>query len=359
MAFYEIDFLPVETKKSGDAIAIRYSMDGTEEEIHVVDGGFLDTGEKLVEHIDNYFSSPSVIDRVILTHPDGDHAAGLRTVLETFEVRELWMLRPWDYVDELLPRFKRYTTAEGLAKRLKEAYPNVHKLDEIAKEKGIPTYSPFVGAVVGAFTVLAPSKQRYLDLLVESEKTPDEKDQSRAAFESLGSIFKTFVNYVRAGWGEEKFSPDPTSNENEMSVIQYSCLCDQKILLTGDAGREGLEEAANNTWMVGLSLPGIDTFQVPHHGSRRNVSSEILDRWLGPKLSSPPQEGGELFTAVVSSAKEDEKHPRNSVVRAFHHRGAVVLKTEGKAISISKNAPKRDGWVTATREPYPETHEEN
>jgi hypothetical protein len=37
--FYEIDFVPVHTAKSGDAIAIRYELGG-QTYVHVVDGGF-------------------------------------------------------------------------------------------------------------------------------------------------------------------------------------------------------------------------------------------------------------------------------------------------------------------------------
>jgi hypothetical protein len=46
------------------------------------------------------------------------------------------------------------------------------------------------------------------------------------------------IRFVRAGWGSEKFAPEPTSVENEMSVIQYAVLCGDKIVLTGDAGRD-------------------------------------------------------------------------------------------------------------------------
>jgi hypothetical protein len=45
-----------------------------------------------------------------------------------------------------------------------------------------------------------------------------------------------------------------------------------------------LTEAADYAPHIGLTLPRIDRFQVPHHGSRRNVSTEILDRWLGERL---------------------------------------------------------------------------
>ena len=63
--FVEIDFLAVETAKSGDAIGIRYSING-ETAIHAVDGGFLDTGEKLVEHIKIHYQA-EYVNHVVLT----------------------------------------------------------------------------------------------------------------------------------------------------------------------------------------------------------------------------------------------------------------------------------------------------
>lgn len=132
----------------------------------------------------------------------------------------------------------------------------------------------------------------------------------------------------------------------------------EKILLTADAGRSGLAEAASFAPYVGLTLPGIDRFQVPHHGSRRNVSTETLDQWLGQRLPAKPAEGQETFTAVISSAKADEDHPRKAVVRACIHRGAKVVTTEGASLRTGHNAPKRDGWNAATPLPYPEDQED-
>ena len=196
------------------------------------------------------------------------------------------MLRPWLYAAELLDRFARFTTVSGLEEALREAYPNVAVLEEIAQRRGIPIYEPFQSAVIGAFTVLAPSKARYLQLIIDSEKTP----QAAAPVATAGLLaplqraITKVVRYVKAAWGVEVFSTEPTSAENEMSVVQYTSLCDEKILLTGDVGRDGLTEAADFAPGIGLQLPGIDRFAVPHHGSRRNVSTEVLDRWLGPRL---------------------------------------------------------------------------
>jgi len=355
--FFEIDFLSVEAKKSGDAISLRYQING-DSTIHVVDGGYQETGEKIVGHIKKYYENPTFIDHVVVTHHDGDHTGGLRVVLKEFTVGALWMLRPWMYADDLIDRFSRFTSVDNLRKRLRDVYPNITALEEIAEENGIPIYEPFQGKTIGAFTVMAPTYDRYLDLIVESEKTPEavkEAEKTRA-MNLLKALGEKAISFLRAAWGQEVFSAEETSSENEMSIIQYANLWGRRILLTGDAGRGALAEAADFAPDVGLTLPGIDKFQVPHHGSRRNVSTEILDRWLGKRLPSKPATGS--FTAIISSAKEDEDHPRKAVLRACIHRGATVVATEGEDIRTQYNAPERKDWVPVQPIEYPEEQEE-
>ena len=144
-----------------------------------------------------------------------------------------------------------------------------------------------------------------------------------------------------------------------MSVVQYGTLLGETILLTGDVGRDGLTEAAEFAPSVGLELPGISRFQVPHHGSRRNVSTELLDVWLGKRLGSPVKEGEEKFSAYISASKKDENHPRKAVIRAMHHRGGRVITTENGDKRSGKNAPYRKGWEAAESVPYPNEQEEN
>jgi len=66
--YYELDFLGVETAKSGDAITLRYSINGTQT-VHVIDGGYIDTGDQIVAHLQKYYGT-TIIDNVVLTHPD-------------------------------------------------------------------------------------------------------------------------------------------------------------------------------------------------------------------------------------------------------------------------------------------------
>ncbi len=355
--FFEIDFLDVESKKSGDAISLRYSLNEITR-IHVTDGGFQDTGDVVIKHINEYYDSPLFIDAVVVTHPDGDHAGGLRKLFDAYAIGELWMLRPWLYADELIDRFSRFTSVDNLIKRLKEIYPNLVALEELAEEHGVNIFEPFQGSAIGDFYVMAPTKSRYLDLIVESEKTPEAtKDEEQSLAEAAGLLIKKAIAFIRAAWGQETFPEEDTSSENNMSVIQYANLCKKNILLTGDAGRSALEEAADYAPYVGLTLPGIDRIQVPHHGSRHNVSTEILDRWLGPRLNEQPDGNTSIFTAIVSAAKADKDHPRKSVVRAFIHRGGKVITTEDGGKRTAHNAPKREGWTAAEPLPYPEYEE--
>jgi hypothetical protein len=355
--FYEIDFVPVHTVKSGDAIALRYELLG-QTYVHVVDGGFTSTFPELVKVLTTFYGTKN-IDNVVVTHPDKDHAEGLAPILESFNVARLWMIRPWIYASQLLSIFDRFQTPESLAKRLKDEYPYIAELERIAIKKGIPISEPWQGQNIGTFRVLAPTQARYVQLLKDSEKTPQvAAADSTSLLGTLTQVFKEAVAFVKGVWGSENFSSEETSRENEMSVVQYANLNKHRILLTGDAGREGMTEAANYLESIGVQLPGIQKFQVPHHGGRRNLSSAILDRWVGPRLPAMLPEGEQKFTAMISSAKEDEDHPRKAVVRALIHRGAHVVTTENGPFRTSQNAPDRQGWKAMKGAPYPDDQEE-
>ncbi|MGY2844250.1 beta-lactamase superfamily II metal-dependent hydrolase [Bradyrhizobium sp. USDA 4509] len=353
--FFEIDFLDVEAKDSGDAICLRYEL-ADETYIHVVDGGYQKTGQSVVDHINKYYGNPSFIDNVVCTHNDGDHAGGLQSVLESFDVGALWMLRPWMYAQELLPRFPTYTDVDRLRSRLRSAYSNLATLEDIATRRGIPIYEPFQGALIGAFHVMAPTPARFKDLVVESNKTPEgaEGGLLAKATSFIADAARQATALVRAAWGDEYFPGSDTSAENEMSVVQYALLNGERIMLTGDTGRAGLREVIDYAPYIGLALPGIDRFQVPHHGGRHNVTTQLLDELLGPRLPASGQPS--TFTAIISSAAADPDHPRKSVVRAMIHRGGKVLTTEGQGKRTHKGAPNR-GWSAAIPVAYPEDQE--
>lgn len=345
---YEIDFLPVgDGERSGDAIALRYGADGVYT-IHVVDGGTAKAGEELVAHIRKYYDNPRRIDHVVLTHGDDDHSSGLRNVIEAFEIGQIWMNRPWLYAANVLGEFKdgRWTVA-GLEKRLRDDFPILVEIEDLAIAKGTPINPVFQGDTIGAFVVAAPSFERYLSLIPQFERTPA---ASAPAMRGLGiaitQAVKVGAEWIREAWGIETLADNPqTSMSNESSVVQYGTINDESVLLTGDAGVVSLNEACVYIQGIGDVLPGLRFMQVPHHGSRHNVSPSILNRLIGPRVG----EGATInTTAFASVSKGDDSRPRKKVVNAFIRRGASVHVTKGSAKRHYSNMPERAGWVAST-----------
>ena len=101
--YYEVDFRQVHTSKSGDAIGIRYQI-GANWTVHLVDGGYTSTAPEISNFIKQTYGT-SIINHLVVTHPDRDHAEGLAPILEQFTVGTLWMLCPWHYAAQLFPYF--------------------------------------------------------------------------------------------------------------------------------------------------------------------------------------------------------------------------------------------------------------
>ena len=352
---YEIDFLPVGNgSRNGDAIAVRYGIPGNYK-VMVFDGGTKESGAALVEHVKKYYKTDHV-DYVVNTHPDADHASGLLVVLENLSVGELWLHRPWEHSKKICDAFKDgRITDNSLSERLKDALNHACALEKFAIDNDIPIYEPFQGAKIGEFVVLSPSKKQYQELIPEFNKSPEQKEAGL-----LGKIAKSIteaVNYIiEEKWDLETLSNSAeTSGENESSVILYANIDGRGILLTGDAGAKALTWAADYSDSYGINLAECRFVQVPHHGSRNNVTPSVLDRILGPKQD---EKASFKTTSFASVSAKCETHPRRRVVNAFIRRGAKVIVTKGSTKHHYHNMDAREGWITAEPLPFYQEVEE-
>ena len=347
--FIEIDFIEAGERGSGDAIVIRRRYLGGDY-VHVVDGGYAADGRKIVDHIRRQYGTQYYINHLVLTHPDADHASGLVTVIEEMKVDFLWINLPWWYVDSLLPMFQRYQDRGRLMARLKRAFPKAAELESLALSKGIMIREAFTGSIIGDFRVLSPSLATFLQLIVESDSTPAPSSRVSEMMALLDSLASS------AAWGEENLKGDTegTTPDNETSIVQFANVCGKQILLTGDAGVRALTEARWAASQMGIAACPPDWFQVPHHGSRRNLSSSVLDAWVGPRRPSPLQEP--RFNAIISANQNDKEHPKKAVIRALIHRGGGAYQTRGTLHLGSNDAPYR-GWAPALPLKYPQDQE--
>ncbi|MBD1388981.1 MBL fold metallo-hydrolase [Neiella sp. HB171785] len=358
---YEIDFIGVgkDSSKSGDAIAIRYgNLTGSRSEFKVVviDGGFKASGTDLVEHIKQHYGTEKV-DLVISTHPDQDHINGLSVVLDELEVTELWIHKAWDHNEGLADKFHDgRITDSSIGEKLRDNLQAAHDLVEQAKKLGITVNEPFTNLTFDGATVkvLGPTQDYFESLIPDFDGMPkkaeEEKDIVDEAIDGLAALAKSAWKAITAFWGDDDLpTEDKTSAKNNSSVITQIITDDRRLMFTGDAGITALEQAADQ--LDGCINPAELRFmQVPHHGSRRNISSNVLDRIIGEPVSNGETKN---IVAYASTARDGEpKHPRKAVMNAFTHRGVKTVATRGRGICSSYNAPDREGWSSVKAEPY-------
>jgi beta-lactamase superfamily II metal-dependent hydrolase len=361
---YEIDFLPVgDESKGGDAIALRYgNLFGSRDEqvVMVVDGGYTDDGEALVQHIRQYYGTNRV-DIVVSTHPDQDHITGLKIVLEEMEVGALLMHQPWKHSGTVSEARKSSFRSRGLVERVEKSFQAASDLETIANRKGVKIFEPFGGfqlqTTAGDFRVLGPTKEYYEGLLTTETQAPPDARSTFALQEVLKALAASAVTLLAEGLNLETLRDDgQTTPTNNSSVICSLTVDDKRLLLTGDAGIPALEQAMAVLEAEGLQPGSFNLVQVPHHGSRRNVGPSILNRVLGPKGQTALR-----ATAVASVPPKNPEHkfPAKKVTNAFRRRGYQVLVTAGVQVQFGYDAPAREGWTTATPLPFYEKVEED
>jgi Metallo-beta-lactamase superfamily len=179
----EVEFLPVgEASKAGDAIIVRYG-EPNDYDVMVVDGGMSDTGIEMANRLKRHCGESVVIEHVILTHSDLDHACGLRELLLRIPVMNLWLHIPWKFSDYSLSFFAGQWTLEGLSKKIRTQYDVIDDIVSVAEKNGCSIQAPLQGDEIGPFRVLSPSWGNYCHLLPQFDKTP-EADQD--ALEAIG-----------------------------------------------------------------------------------------------------------------------------------------------------------------------------
>ncbi|WP_433609564.1 ComEC/Rec2 family competence protein [Dactylosporangium sp. CA-139114] len=337
---YDVDFLPVENDqqdggKSGDAIAIRFTVDATGRRgVVVIDGGFTDIGDNLVGHIRRYYRTNS-IDLMISTHPDADHLNGLAKVVEQLTVRELMIHQPRLHIRDV----SEFSNLEAL-----------DNLITLARRRGVILTEPFAGVerFGGQLRILGPTEEYYEALLREQlaeAKVGAFADTSQPRWlQQVARAFEQALTYLPL---ETLTDEGETSARNNGSVITLITASQERMLFTGDAGMPALEAAAScyENSVGPFSAAPLGFFQAPHHGSKRNVGPTILNRILG----RPEAPYNADCTSFVSSAKAAPKHPSPKVVNALKRRGCTVFATEGNMILHTDENER--GWLQMTEFP--------
>jgi len=341
MAF-AIEFLPV-GDSDGDAILVHYGEENSWF-LNLTDAGYASIGEKVVEHIHEHYGRDILIHHMVVSHADNDHAAGLIEVFKNFRVGILWMNRPWLYAHEVIDQFHGNWTVDGWINYVRSKHEYLVELEKLARARGMEPQEVFQGAQIGPCTVLAPSRQRYIKLIPDLEKTPPPyKSEVATGARGLFELARDVLSRLKETMDIETLDPNPpaTSASNETSVVQLAVYENHRALLTADAGPEALAEAAIFAQQIGM-LGKLDLIQIPHQGSRRNVTPAVLNAWLGQPNGGTPERG---HAYVMVGAKKPD-HPRKKVKNAFMRRGYPVYVGRTGWMRMYWGWPHRGGPLT-------------
>lgn len=294
---YQIRFFSVGNEsKGGDAILIEVFDDKDNPHIAIIDGGYSQDGQSIIDYLVKKYGNEDkiVVDVVINTHPDLDHISGLKTILESdlVKVKSLVFNRPWRDAGLKKEWFTdRRITKDSLINRIKDSFSMADELESIALKKGIKIYSGNAGLTIWNQTlqVLGPSENLYKKNLLLSDKTPD------------SFLSKYNKPYQHVALPEEDYNPtdgtiiewideEQTSEINQTSIIIALVLGNFKVLFTGDAGKEAINAALDLWEEAGNKASSFSVVQLPHHGSRKNIDPNIINRLNAKEyiISCPP-----------------------------------------------------------------------
>ncbi len=344
----EIDFIGVgrHSSKPGDAIAVRYgNLYGARNEqvVMTIDGGTLESGRELADHIRCYYGTDTV-DLAISSHPDQDHISGMSVLLDELKVGCLLMHQPWNHSDQIAHLFATNPNSNTVTCNLRRDLDLARDLENQAKRKGITIIEPFAYEPInlrsGRLTFLGPSLDMYRGLVPLFNKTPE--PSSLALLLGLTSPSTSIVQSEPRYYIESPERPllddctEDTAAENNSSTILLLETDGHRALFTGDAGKAALESARWQAYYHGIELGDLDFLQVPHHGSRRNVNPIILNSIRAK-------------TAFISTpGNPTQKHPSQMVINYLNTKGTRVFCTNGISLRHHHNASFREGWITAT-----------
>lgn len=327
------------SSSSYDAIAIRFKEDQEEQKIVVIDGGFTDTGNDIVNFVTDQYKADK-IDLMISTHPDTDHLNGLLTIIQQMPVTELLIHQPRTYRDNL------------------DDFGNLDNLDTLlgyANEYGTIITDPFTGLTRfnDRLLVLGPTEDYYKQLLHEQLDPIGKMAYSLRKAMGETSVAINDLGQALHVLPQEKLDDSGvTSPRNNSSVLTLLNIAGHRLLFTGDAGIDALDQAADRYELIhgSFATTPLHFFQAPHHGSRRNVGQTILNRMFG----EPDKCYSDSHTVFIHAAKASKKHPSSKVTNALIRRGTRqenLGTTEGKSLWHHVNSEPRDNYSNIN--PYP------
>lgn len=322
---YEYEVLKV---GDADAILIRHYING-EPFIILIDAGNASDAAIIKKHLENYYDS-NYIDLAICTHPDSDHKDGFFDLLQDDDIKieRFWLTDPAQYLDA--NDIKRYRNEENATKAVRKIWqkstdPNLNLIDLALKKcTTVESVTDGVEHPILPISIVGPSDEYYAEvvkIMVANYGIKTYEDSSKEAYDDA---FKIDEDDIKSVIDSEE---DPSPYNASSLIILYEPGDGKRLLFAGDANTTSLQMMLNKyKW-----LRNVDFLKVPHHGSRRNLNTSIIEN-LSPKNSSISAAGNKKHPSgrlVYWLAKYGDVYSTHICNSYMHYQSATMPKRKG------------------------------
>ena len=290
MRIFTLELLPA---RHGDALWMEYGEEAAPRRVLIDGGATRATRDVIVELIDARIdpSAERDFELIVLTHIDADHLAGLLALFEDDTVRlrprDVWF-NGWRHLPDDRLGAKQAERLSNAIRRRRLPWNSDFKGQAVRVPRpsepptdALPTVCLPGGMVL---TLLSPTYEALAELRPVWKKeveaaglqpggTAPERPESQGAADRLGERpVRLDPEALRA----EPFVADD-SEANGASIAFLAEYGGRSLLLTGDAHPSILEAGIRKLLDErGLSTLAVDAFKLPHHGSKYNLSPDLL-----------------------------------------------------------------------------------
>jgi len=270
-----VELLPA---SQGDCILIEYGKDKSSLHRILIDGGTKGTYKYLKQRILQIPKEQRVFDLLVITHIDADHIAGILKLLDKDELnitfKDIWF-NGYKHLSKSKPR----GVGQG---ELLSKYLSSDKLpwNRLFKGKAVRVrgrkFKPIKLYGGMEITLLSPTKKALQKLFPlwqkEIKKLKEKLNSTPVNAPKPKSKPKIDIEQLAA-------TPYEADNSvtNQSSIAFIASYEGKNMLFGADATQEVLLNSIKK-YRPKCQALYLDLFKVPHHGSRNNISKEMLDR---------------------------------------------------------------------------------
>ena len=330
---FVIDFLYV---GDGDGIIIWGRNPNEEDFVFFLDGGNQGFGTKIINHykewIKPYLYKTKTI-AFINSHPHADHINGLIEIVKELGEEMTWGIYndPVKFIsEELRENIKQSALRKEDADidHLYKSFQKVQELNELCEQYNIQKFEALSDAFnYEEIKIVSPSREFYTSKVqlftnIDFLKKVDYSKSFTEVNEILESLKPCDIV-------DEKNDASPENLSS--TVIELIDSNNERYLLTSDSGVESFDDMEKN----GFNTENLNFVQLPHHGSRRNISTNWIGKFA-PKMFLISAEGNEKHPrkAVLSCIK---KNLPNCKIYSTHKNKGTISYTTNKSVFPDRN----------------------